>query len=148
MYECNEQRGNVKPHQQGIPYAKMYFEYSGEGLTLTLRILSCYSSYSCGSRACLPLFCVERDSSREVVVNVNDGKHANAMPGVTQSAYTKPSLPAATIAFFPPRRLCFVQPHLCWYLSRQRGHKKPRACLKEESFTIIYINKNRILPLQ
>lgn len=33
MYECNEQRGNIKPHRQGIPYAKMYFEYSGEGLT-------------------------------------------------------------------------------------------------------------------
>lgn len=31
-------------------------------------------SYSCGSSACVPLFCVERNSSREAGVNVNDGK--------------------------------------------------------------------------
>lgn len=60
-------------------------------------------SNSCGSSACLPLFCVERDSSREVVVDMNDGKHANAMPAVTQSACTKPPLDPPS----PPPQLPF-----------------------------------------
>lgn len=143
MYEHNEQWGNVKLHQQGILYVKMYF---CSGAALTLRILSCFHTAVVVARVCLCVVLsvtpVGRWLSTWTMPNVN------TMPGVTQSAYTKPSLPAVTIAFFPPCCLCFVRPHLRWYLSRQGGHKKPRSCLKEESFTIIYINKNGILPLQ
>lgn len=125
MYERNEQRGNVKLHQQSILYVKMYFKYSGAALAF--RILSVFICTAVViARVCL-CFVLSVTPVGKVVVNMNDGKHANAMPGVTQSAYTKPSLPAVTIAFFPLRCLCFVQPHLCWYLSRQRGDTKSLA---------------------
>lgn len=81
---------------------------------------------------CLASAHVERNFPLQAaLVTVKYGKHAKAMPGVTQSTRTKPRVPAFPrrhnyLFFAPLFCFCFVWPHLCWYLSRRGTQKKPR----------------------
>lgn len=141
MYERNEQRGNVKLHQQGILYVQIQrrsfnfknFTWNVHTAVVVVRVCLCFV---------LSVTPVGRWLSTWAMANMRTRCQA-LHNRRTQSPPSPPSqLPFSLCAAFVLSSLICVGIY-----HGKGGHKKPRSCLKEESFTIIYINKKRLFTI-